>query len=35
MRFYEKEKVDFALYTRGEFVEEVSSGMSLNLVKDG
>ena len=29
---YKKEKVNFALYTRGLYVEDVSTGMSINLV---
>ena len=32
---YEKEKVNFALYTRGRYVEEVSPCMSINGVQDG
>ena len=29
---YEKEKVNFALYTRDQYVEEVPPGMSINSV---
>ena len=32
---YEKEKVNFALYTRGQYVEEVSPCMCTNLVQNG
>ena len=32
---YEKEKVNFALYTTGQYVEEVSPDMSINSVQDG
>ena len=32
---YEKEKVNFALYTRGPYVEEVLPNMYINLVQDG
>ena len=31
---YEKEKVNFALYTRGRHVEEVSPCMPINSVKN-
>ena len=29
---YEKEKVNFALYTRGQYVEEVSSCMLISSI---
>ena len=32
---YEKEKVSFALYTRGRYVEEVSPCMPINSVQNG
>ena len=32
---YEKEKVNFALYTRGQYVEEVSSCMLINSMQNG
>ena len=32
---YEKEKVNFVLYTRGRYVEEVSSCMPINSVQNG
>ena len=32
---YEKEKVNFALYTRSPYVEEVSPCMPINLVQNG
>ena len=35
VQYYEKEKVNFALYTRGRYIEEVLPCMHINSVHNG